>query len=326
MIFNTTTGAAKKLPVLNGSYPADTTVNAGTGAVFRVLIAQDGMPSEYTYQWYVNDAAVSGATSAEYIRDTTSDRGLYHVYCVVTNRAGSVISRGAVLTVQALPVLDSGYPADITVAKHTAATCKVSVSGGYPEDYTYQWYVDGVAISGANEASGTFTPTVTGTWELYCEVTNAAGTVTSRTATVTVTDLYLYNAGDLCTPVTGGWVTTAGDIVITYDSDSISFGYSDTTTAGEYGCLYTVNPVDLTDYSTLRITVNPASVGYSPYLLVGTDNTSRNQNASTVVAKTEITSAGSKTWTLDVSALTGSYYVGFYWNESEGTIHEISLS
>jgi hypothetical protein len=71
----------------------------GGSATFKVSIATPGVPASYTFQWYVNNEPVSGATSATYIRTGNSTAGTYSVYCKVTNDAGVVQSRTALLTV-----------------------------------------------------------------------------------------------------------------------------------------------------------------------------------------------------------------------------------
>lgn len=96
MIFNICTSKARKAPVLNASYPADVTVNAGASATFKVAIATDGYPKKYTYQWYVNGSAVSGATGISFTYAPASP-GSYTVSCKVTNGAGTVTSRTATL-------------------------------------------------------------------------------------------------------------------------------------------------------------------------------------------------------------------------------------
>ncbi|MDI6806010.1 MAG: PKD domain-containing protein [Candidatus Bathyarchaeia archaeon] len=57
-----------------------------------------------------------------------------------------------------------------------------SVSGG-ASPYTYQWCVNGTAISGATSSSWTFTPTSSGTYEIYLNVTDADG-YTAKSGTV----------------------------------------------------------------------------------------------------------------------------------------------
>ena len=190
-------GETYKLPVLNVSYPKDvtTTVIKGktTSATFSAVIAEAGNPATYTYQWYVNGSAVSGATSSSYTKSDLSTTATYTVYCVVSNKAGTVTTRVATLKVTQYytPVLNTSYPANVTGATvGGSATFKVTIAtAGVPASYTYQWYVNGSAVSGATSSSYTRSNLANGTYTVYCKVTNAAGTVQSRTATLTVTTL-----------------------------------------------------------------------------------------------------------------------------------------
>ena len=102
MIFNLGSGKSYTLPVLNSSYPANVTQleKSGGSATFKVVIDTAGNPAEYTYQWYVNGSAVSGATSSSYTKTGLTAAATYTVYCKVTNAAGTVQSRTATLTVQ----------------------------------------------------------------------------------------------------------------------------------------------------------------------------------------------------------------------------------
>lgn len=184
-----------RTPVLNASLPADSSISVvenATGSVtFKTRIATAGSPNSYTYQWYFNGAAVSGANAASYTR-TGLTAGTYKAYCVVSNAAGSVTSRTATLTVTKYtrPVLNTSYPANVSVLESSSAsaTFKVAIAtAGNPASYTYQWYVNNAAVSGATASSYTKTGlTAAGTYTVYCKVTNAAGTVQSRTATLTV--------------------------------------------------------------------------------------------------------------------------------------------
>lgn len=101
MIFNIG-GAAFKLPVLNASYPQNVTLvqSASASATFQIEIVQAGEPAEYTYQWYVNDEPVAGATGTSYTKTGLSSVATYAVYCKVTHVLGEVLSRTAILTVQ----------------------------------------------------------------------------------------------------------------------------------------------------------------------------------------------------------------------------------
>lgn len=102
-------GAGKRLPVLSAAYPADVTMwGEGGNAVFKVEIEKEGRPSAYTYQWFRNGTPVSGAAGAACTFTNLTKAGTDSVYCVVTNGAGSVVSRIAALTVKS-PVMTYTY-------------------------------------------------------------------------------------------------------------------------------------------------------------------------------------------------------------------------
>lgn len=90
------------VPTLNENYPADVTIveSASGSATFYVSISTPGKPAEYTYKWYVNGSVVSGATSSSYTKTGLTSAATYSIYCEVTNKAGTVTSRVATLTVQ----------------------------------------------------------------------------------------------------------------------------------------------------------------------------------------------------------------------------------
>ncbi len=77
-------------------------------------------------------------------------------------------------------------PASVTVTEPGSAAFAVTVGGDAP--FTYQWRRNGVAIGGANGTSYVLNPTSTAdngsTFDVI--VTNAGGSVTSVSATLTV--------------------------------------------------------------------------------------------------------------------------------------------
>lgn len=335
MIFDLTANTnRRKLMVLDPSYPKDvsTTVIKGntTSATFSVVITEPGSPDEYTYQWYVNGSAVSGANSASYTRTGLSATATYSVYCEVTNKAGTVKSRVATLKVTQYytPTLNSGYPANASVVKGNSITSKVVIStAGNPSSYTYQWYKNGTKVSGATSASYTFTPTEIGTTTLYCKVTNTAGTVTSRTATITATGLYLYNAGDKCESVTGGWKAVNLSGYFTFNNTNIVFGV--TGSSNQHALLCTEDKIDLSKFSTLKalvdVTKDGGSGNYNYYCSVGitSNNTDANQKPA-AYAGADGTGA-QMTLSLDISSFGEGYYVCFRNTLSAGTIYKIWL-
>lgn len=95
-------GQTYQLPELDSSFPQDVTVvaSANGSASFTVQITQPGTPAEYTYQWYKDGSAIAGATGASVTLTGLTSAASHTVYCEVTNKAGTVTSRVATLTVK----------------------------------------------------------------------------------------------------------------------------------------------------------------------------------------------------------------------------------
>lgn len=109
MIFNFGPWETKRLPVLDENFPTDVKTTIGKAATFTVVFSEEGKPDVYTYQWYVNGKAVEGATAASYTR-TASVIGTESIYCVITNKAGSVQSRNASLSIEPEYIVVNGNP------------------------------------------------------------------------------------------------------------------------------------------------------------------------------------------------------------------------
>lgn len=300
MIFDLTANTnARKIMILNPSLPEDKTVKSTDGtAIFSVAVSEDGRPKEYSYQWFVDGTLVSGATSNSYVRDVTGDIGQHSVWCEVSNKAGTARSREAKLTVNRLPVLSTSYPADATVEKGSSVTAKVSIAAdGYPASYTYQWYNNGSAVSGATGSSYTFTAGTAGDVELYCKVSNSAGTVTSRTATIKVKDVLVLIPGDLFS----GATKVNPSVTIARNAD------------GTYLVGVPINggagvTVDVTKYNTMEISANVHAAKNTPYIGL----------FSSILPTDFITgyiggnSAETVNESYDISSISGSRYFGVY--------------
>lgn len=218
-----------------------------------------------------------------------------------------------------VPVLNSSYPANATTPIRSAVTLKVTIStAGNPTTYTYQWYKGSTAISGATSATYKFTPTEVGTTKFYCVVTNAAGSVTSRTATITATGVYLYKSGNEYTSNTGGLVEAAsGDTSywkysdIKKNNDHILFNCTADHSVW-YDILKTTNTITLTNYKTLKmkVTAFTYSGGTQAYgYLTATKSTKYGHKE--YAAGKKFASGTTGTISVDISSLTGKHYITF---------------
>jgi hypothetical protein len=185
--------------------PANQVVNIGATASFSVGTAGT---APFTYQWYFNGAAIAGATDPTYtITDAQqAEAGSYTVS--VSNSAGTATSSPAVLTV----VVPTGYP-DITVQPQSttvafdgSAVLSVAVSGTGP--FTYQWYLNGTAVSGAT--ASTYKATSPGGYTV--SVTNSVGSTTSNPAIVSAAS-HLINISSRTLVGTGGGIAIAGFVI-----------------------------------------------------------------------------------------------------------------
>ena len=167
------------------SSPENQTVTVGQTATFGVSVSGGGGP--FSYQWYKNGAPVSGATSNAYTTPPTSlgDTGsVFHRLRIQYRRHRH--KPPATLTVNAIKPAITVQPASQTVTLGQPATFTVTATGTGP--LAYQWYLNGVAISGATSSSYT-TPSTTSSnnGSVYTvTVSNSAGSATSISVTLTI--------------------------------------------------------------------------------------------------------------------------------------------
>lgn len=125
---------------------------------------------------------------------------------------------------------------------------------------------------------------------------------------------YLYHNGDTCDEVTGGWVLdnkfSSITDTVTFDSDCITMtggGASDKKL-----CLRTSNYIDLTNVKTIKFTL---SVTTADRVICYVGNESMSYIGA--LPKIQTNSTAIKTYSLDVSTLSGEYYVGLctFWSD-----------
>jgi hypothetical protein len=313
--------------------PQAQTVTVGASVSFTV--SATGVPVP-TFQWRKAGVNISGATSATLTIDTTStdDAGSYDV--VATNASGSATSDTVTLTVQTPPII-SAHPQSQTVTVGSQVTLTVTATGDPAP--TYQWRKGGVDLDGETSASlnlGTVALVDSGGYDVV--VTNAAGSITSASATVTVQQAPSISAQPQSQTVLIGadvtlTVTAGGTPAPTYQwrknsveltgATSASLQLDDVTAdaAGSYDVVVT-NAVDsvTSDAATLTVQFAPA---FSQQPQSQTVNSGANVVLSVVVTgvplptlqwrKDDQNISGATTATLDLGAVSpganGSYDV-----------------
>lgn len=175
--------------------PAAQVVAAGQPVTFSV--AANGT-APLTYQWRKDATAISGATGSSYVIGSAQPvhAGAYSV--VVSNASGSVTSSPATLVVNLAPVI-TRQPVAQTVAPGARVTLAVAAAGTPAP--RFQWFKAGAPLSGATSDTFVIEAASPGDEGLYhATATNAVGTATSASATITVLGLPVILAGP--TPLT----------------------------------------------------------------------------------------------------------------------------
>ena len=137
-------------------------------------------------------------------------------------------------------------------------------------------------------------------------------------------ETYYYNKGDKCTDVTGGWAKTGTGGSLTFNSASMTLvanSYQNVADAS------TTNKVDLTNIKTLYFSVKSATSydtqGYPRVGVAATNAPKSSDSSQWTASKTLSASSAFTTVSIDVSSLTGSYYIvvgGFQGDAGPATI------
>jgi PQQ-like domain len=204
--------------------PINQTVSVGQTATFSVTATGT---APLSYMWKRGGTEIPGATAATYTTPATAIGDNASTFLVVvSNSMGSQSSAAAVLTVTApvtAPTI-TAQPSNQSVTVGQTATFSVVATGMAP--LHYQWKKGGVAIAGANASQYATPATAIGdnASSFLVVVSNAAGSQTSTSATLTVTAAAItptitkqpsnqtVNVGQTAT----FWVTATGSAPLSY--------------------------------------------------------------------------------------------------------------
>jgi len=183
--------------------PNDTNVFSGASVTFTTLAAGDATLS---YQWFsiTNGVtnSIAGATSTTLTMASLTTNQSGSVFCVVTNGAGTNVTRSAQLLVSALPIpptIDTNVTPAISTNTVGDTVSFTVVAHGLPAP-AYQWKfvsatnslvtntVAGPNASGTNSATLTLTSlTAAQSGSYFVTITNSAGYLTTNSAKAVLT-------------------------------------------------------------------------------------------------------------------------------------------
>jgi uncharacterized repeat protein (TIGR01451 family) len=231
--------------------PQSLTRNQGGSATFSATVA--GSVPLY-YQWYLNGNPLSGATQNSYTDSNVQpgDAGTYVL--VVTNAFGSDTSSNALLTV-ILPPAITPQPQSQAVIQGANVTFTAGATGTPP--LFFQWRKGGTSISGATGTSHSLNNVQAADAGTYTVVvTNAAGSVTSGNAVLTVYVPPAITAQPGSQTVSAGANVTFGVTATGNPAPSYQWRRNGVSISGATASSYTRNNVQSADVGVFSIIVS----------------------------------------------------------------------
>ena len=223
-------------------------------------------------------------------------------------------------TAQKTVTITADYTTEIT---SFAATIHVTYPAGSTCTAT-----DGTTTLTAPDTSGTWDCVVpnAGTWTLGYNghpIDTVEITTNGQAETISL-GLYLFKAGEgMVMPIAYG---NASNATVNVSSDKISVSYTDSSGATTY--IRNETPIDLTSYTALNARLKctrRVDGGYVGKLVVRSNAFEASGSSSEAVASTKIINdSTSKVYSVNISSLTGDFYVGVHgcW---EGELYDLWL-
>ena len=166
-----------------GYLSCDSTIASLSMSSFTATIPTgtvDASTLGYQYQWYRNNIAVPGATSAPLIVSSASQNGIYRLEATVPD-FGTIVSNNVTINLAIESIVITNAAA-LCEGSSVAVTANVNDAG-----YSYQWYKNGTAITG--ETAPALTVTADGDYYLIVSggiCTEQSNTVHLQAASINV--------------------------------------------------------------------------------------------------------------------------------------------
>ena len=168
--------------------PSSYVMDVGQSKLFQASCS-GGTEHYKSYQWYVDGAAVSGATSSTYSYGPVSQSGAHSMTAAVTDDV-QTSSQSSPASISVNPALNTPLVSAslTTINQGQSSTLSLSSLSGGTTPYTYQWYSEAPGgsmystISGATSSTYVFltsSSTPTGTWSFAVNVTDHASSPVS---------------------------------------------------------------------------------------------------------------------------------------------------
>ncbi len=271
-----------------------------------------GGSGSYTYQWYENSAAISGATSSTYTTSFSSS-GTYDFYVIIHDSVGNSAQSSTLdETVNSDPsvsISSSQNPTDIG----NSVTFTATGSGG-TGSYTYQWYLNGTAVSGSTDSTFTTTFSYSGSPTIYVVLSDSLGdSSTSSTITEKVNPDPEVSVSSSQNPTDVG--------------NSVTFTASASKGTGSFSYVWYLNGATQSSTSStfstsfssagtyyINVTVKDSVGNTASYSLIETVNVDPTVSVKSSQNPTDI--GNSVTFTASPSGGTGSYTYQWYVNDA----------